>query len=110
MPAGDRTGPNGMGPMTGRGAGFCAGTNIPGFANARPRLGFGRGFGRGWGRGSGRGFRWRSMAAAPPAFAYEEPYYRPASKDEERRMLEEELREIEAEKQEIEKRLKEIGE
>jgi hypothetical protein len=25
MPFGDRTGPSGLGPMTGRGAGFCAG-------------------------------------------------------------------------------------
>ncbi|MFW5971797.1 MAG: DUF5320 domain-containing protein, partial [Desulfovermiculus sp.] len=30
MPGGDRTGPMGMGPMTGRGAGFCAGMNQPG--------------------------------------------------------------------------------
>ena len=50
MPGGDRTGPAGMGPMTGRGAGYCAGYPAPGYANA----GFGRGFGRrrggGWGR------------------------------------------------------------
>jgi len=33
MPAGDRTGPRGMGPMTGRGAGFCAGYPVPGYMN-----------------------------------------------------------------------------
>ena len=33
MPGGDRTGPNGMGPMTGRGAGFCGGWNRPGWSN-----------------------------------------------------------------------------
>ncbi len=51
MPGGDRTGPAGMGPMTGRGAGYCAGYPAPGYANA----GFGWGFGRG--RGGGRGRR-----------------------------------------------------
>ncbi len=33
MPGGDGTGPRGLGPMTGRGAGFCAGFNVPGFMN-----------------------------------------------------------------------------
>lgn len=32
MPRGDRTGPVGMGPMTGRGQGYCAGSQVPGFA------------------------------------------------------------------------------
>ena len=54
MPRGDRTGPAGMGPMTGRAAGFCAGYGVPGFAN--PGFGMGRGFGGGYGRGFGRGF------------------------------------------------------
>ncbi len=44
MPFGDGTGPMGLGPMTGRGAGFCAGFGGPGFANPIPR----RGFGFGW--------------------------------------------------------------
>lgn len=53
MPGGDRTGPMGAGPMTGRGAGYCAGNDAPGYATP----GFGRGFwGRGFGRGGGRGF------------------------------------------------------
>jgi hypothetical protein len=57
MPAGDGTGPRGMGPMTGRGAGYCAGYDVPGYAHPMP----GRGFGVGWGRGGGwgRGRRWR---------------------------------------------------
>ena len=51
MPGGDRTGPMGEGPMTGRGAGYCAGTTGVGYAPRRGfRLGLGRGFG-GWGRG-----------------------------------------------------------
>jgi len=49
MPRGDRTGPMGAGPMTGRGAGYCAGYSAPGFANPTPRRGLGfRGGGHGW--------------------------------------------------------------
>jgi hypothetical protein len=33
MPAGDGTGPVGLGPMTGRAAGFCAGFPVPGYMN-----------------------------------------------------------------------------
>lgn len=54
MPGGDRTGHRGFGPMTGRGAGYCAGYPVPGYANPIP--------GRGWfgyGRGFGRGRGWR---------------------------------------------------
>jgi len=57
MPGGDRTGPAGLGPMTGRAAGFCAGFSTPGYANpvgGRGYYGRGRGF---WGRGGGRGWR-----------------------------------------------------
>jgi hypothetical protein len=46
MPRGDGTGPAGMGPMTGRAAGFCAGYGVPGYMN--PVGGWGRG--GGWGR------------------------------------------------------------
>lgn len=64
MPAGDRTGPMGMGPMTGRGAGYCAGYEAPGYAHPWPRMGMGWGRGRGggwgpWGGGWGRGRGWR---------------------------------------------------
>jgi hypothetical protein len=51
MPWGDRTGPMGIGPMTGRAAGYCAG-----FANPRVPGRGGRGRGRGWGRGMGQGW------------------------------------------------------
>ncbi len=57
MPWGDRTGPWGMGPMTGRAAGFCAGFGMPGYMNQIPGGRFGMGFGRGRGGGfRGRGF------------------------------------------------------
>lgn len=84
MPRGNGTGPSGMGPMTGRGVGFCVGYPVPGYGNPdvfgtqqtvpsgapaygnrpgyrAPRFGwFGRwlrggfGLGRGFGRGRGR--------------------------------------------------------
>ena len=53
MPRGDRTGPRGMGPMSGRGAGYCAGYTEPGFVTT------GFQWGRGGGRGMGRGCGWR---------------------------------------------------
>ncbi len=41
MPGGDGTGPAGLGPMTGRAAGFCAGYGVPGYMNPiAGRLGF----------------------------------------------------------------------
>ena len=67
MPAGDRTGPNGMGPRTGRGAGYCAGYDRPGYTNQR----FGGGIGRGmFGRRAfgGRGFRNRYHATGYPGW------------------------------------------
>ena len=51
MPGGDRTGPVGMGKRTGRGAGYCAGVNSPGYPSS------GYGFRRGQGYGRGCGFR-----------------------------------------------------
>ena len=67
MPRGDATGPMGMGPMTGRGAGYCAGFGMPGSMNNAGGRGFGMGFGRGagfgdrGGRGGGFGFRNRFL-------------------------------------------------
>jgi len=71
MPGGDRTGPMGMGPMTGRAAGFCAGYGAPGYASPVPGRGFwgrgGRGGGRGWG-GGGRGWRNWYYATGQPGW------------------------------------------
>jgi hypothetical protein len=57
MPWGDKTGPAGTGPKTGRGAGFCAGSDAPGCAN--PDAGRGRKRGLGQRRGFGGGGRGR---------------------------------------------------
>jgi len=87
MPGGDGTGPGGMGPMTGRAAGYCAGYPVPGFMNP---VG-GRGYG-GWGRGGGGWGRrnwfhatgltgWQRAATGVPAYgapaAYPTPYAAP---------------------------------
>ena len=63
MPGGDRTGPWGAGPMTGRGAGFCAGYAVPGAMNP---VGRGYGLGRGWGGGGRWGYRhWYHATGLP---------------------------------------------
>ena len=62
MPRGDKTGPAGMGPMTGRAAGYCAGNQVPGFVSSA----FGRGY---WGRGGGRGWRRWFHATGLPGWA-----------------------------------------
>jgi len=55
MPRGDRTGSMGQGPVTGRGLGFCAGFDSPGYTKGAGG-GMGRGYGFGRGMGGGRGF------------------------------------------------------
>ena len=67
MPRGDGTGPAGIGPMTGRAVGYCAGYSAPGFANTIPGRGLGIGFrgghrfmpyfGHGYGSPYGMSFR-----------------------------------------------------
>ncbi len=62
MPRGDGTGPAGLGPMTGRGLGYCAGYPYPGYMNPIGRW-IGRGRGVGWG---GRGWRhWYRATGLP---------------------------------------------
>lgn len=76
MPGGDKKGPMGEGPMTGRGLGLCAGNDTPGSAtDINQGRGMGRGLGRGFGRGSGRrqsrgwGFRFRMRDNYPEPVA-----------------------------------------
>jgi len=79
MPGGDRTGPAGMGPMTGRAAGYCIGNPVPGYMNPIPG---GRGWAGGWGGGRGRrnwyyatGLTgWQRAALGQPVFGPGVPY------------------------------------
>jgi len=80
MPGGDRTGPGGMGPMTGRAAGYCAGYPVPGFTNPIAARGYGFGFGRGYGFGRGMGFGFRGGRGggwAAPYYGYRVGYGMP---------------------------------
>jgi len=101
-------GPMGMGPMTGRGMGYCAGYAVPGYAN----------FGFGWGRG--RGFRrmyhltglpgWARYGVppygVPPYGAY--PYGYEGAPVEEKKILQKEVAFLEKELNELRERLKEL--
>jgi len=87
MPGGDGTGPAGLGPMTGRAAGYCAGYPVPGYMDPTPGRGHFRmgGGGGGWGRRNwfyATGLTGRQRAAAGgPAYgvpsAYPAPYAAP---------------------------------
>ena len=98
MPGLDGRGPQGMGPMTGRGQGQCAlPTSRLGYT-----VGFGRGRGLGFGRGLGRGMGWWRTATQGVG--------RPsASGIDERRGLQEEAAALEAELQRIRQRIDELG-
>lgn len=113
MPAGDRTGPSGMGPMTGRAAGYCAGNDMPGYMNPV----YGRGFrGRGFG-GGGRGWRhrfyatglpgWMSVGGYGAPYLYGAPYQKP-DPDLEKQALKGQAEALQSELEFIKKRLSEL--
>ncbi len=112
MPRGNGTGPMGMGPMTGRAAGFCAGYNVPGYMNNAPGQGFGRGtgfFGRGFG-GGGFGRRNRFYATGVPGKAWFGGYSaQPATPETEKIALQKQAEYLQAEMDAIKKRLDELA-
>lgn len=95
MPRGDRNGPRGNGPMTGRHLGYCAGNDQPGYRvdEAPAGRGFGRGPGRGFGRGAGRGRggRWSAPELATEQVVTTSLVAEVARLKEQLRMLEERL-------------------
>ena len=110
MPRGDRTGPMGMGPMTGRGAGYCAGFGMPGYANPAPGRGFGMGFGRGgafWGRGWRHGFWATGLPGWMRFGAPAAPYLKP-DPEMEKQALKDQAEALQSELDFIKKRLSEI--
>ncbi len=117
MPRGDKTGPEGLGPRSGRGLGYCSGYDSPGYTKGVPRGG--RGFGRGYGRGFGRGFGWGRGRRYSP---YPDDIYHPnqypvyptepnigVNKEEEKHYLENVLQNLENDIKNIKNRLKELG-
>jgi len=100
MPRGDRTGPAGEGPLTGRRMGYCAGYDHPGFNNLE--RGYGRGFrgGFGHGRGSGLGFR----------HGYGHYYHESVPDVSEKTLIENEIRILKDQLSSLEERLSKTGE
>jgi len=86
MPAFDKTGPQGQGPMTGRGLGHCG-------HGRGMRMGFG-GMCRGYGRGLGRYFGWNA----------------PQTDEEKQKDLETYREALEEELEDVKKELKTSGE
>lgn len=113
MPRGDATGPLGMGPMTGRAAGFCAGYNMPGYLNNAGGCGVGMGFGRGRGmRGGGFGFRNRFFATGIPGrawFGANAAPYQQADPETEKQFLKNQANSMESELKAIKSRLEELA-
>ena len=114
MPGRNGTGPQGMGPKTGRGMGNCSG-------NPQPYTGYGYGYGGGFGGGYGRGmrcgrgfgfggrFRGRGFAGNPAAPAYGQPAYpAPADPQAERTFLESEAGAMQTALEQIKKRLDQL--
>lgn len=67
MPGGDRTGPTGGGPMTGRRMGYCAGFGATGSLHPGEPSGLGRAWGS-W--GAGRGWRHGRQAVGRPGWMH----------------------------------------
>jgi hypothetical protein len=103
MPGRDRTGPMGIGAMTGRGAGICAKAGMPGYQNSGPGKGFGLGY--------GHGRRNRFYATGQPGWmrfgGNAGPYQNPDS-GMERQSLKNQAEELQSELNAIKKRLSEI--
>lgn len=112
MPAGNRTGHIGQGPVTGRGLGYCTGYETPGFTKGLGArmgrafgLGSGFGMGRGMSRGGGVGRQFRGFASE-----YYPPYHwmQEISKEDELEMLRTQAEDIKKTQSDIEKRIKEL--
>ncbi|KAF5420247.1 MAG: hypothetical protein GQ469_07340 [Methanosarcinales archaeon] len=107
MPGGDGTGPQGLGPRTGRAAGYCAQYPVPGYAN--PNLG--RGFYRGGGRGRRNLYYATGLTGwQRGAYSYPPPVVQAITKEQEAAELKNEAEYLENELKEIKKRIQEIGE
>jgi hypothetical protein len=123
MPRADGTGPMGMGAMTGRAAGYCAGSRAPGYANPIPGRGLEMGLGtdrrprgRGFG-GGGRGWRnmfyatglpgWMRFGGNAAPYGYPTPYQKP-DPEMEKHALKNQAEALQSELDFIKKRMGEI--
>jgi hypothetical protein len=102
----------GMGSMTGRAAGHCAGYSVPGFMNPiGGRFGRGMAWGRGFGWGRGRGLgRWGGYQVAFPYAqpAYNMPYGPGYGPEQEMDFLQSQAKAMGQQLEEIQKRITEL--
>jgi len=116
MPGGDRTGPMGQGPRTGRASGFCAGYDTPGYVKGSVGgwgAGYGRGMGRGYGRGQGfgrgMGYGWSPHRGWQSAgWLPERPWMPVIGKEDEKKLLKSQVESLKRYQKEIEKKLGEL--
>jgi hypothetical protein len=124
MLRGDQTGPMGMGAMTGRAAGYCAGFGAPGYENPIPGRGFRRGFlrdrnaldnGFGGGRHGWRHMfyasglpRWMRFGGYAARYQYQTPFQKP-DPEIEKQALQIQAQLLRSELDSIEKRLAELN-
>jgi hypothetical protein len=90
--------------MTGRGAGYCGGSPVPGFANPAARLGLGWGF-----RGGGRGWRHMFYATGFPGWARGGFGYTPPAPEQELAALKSQAEWLRDRLEAINKRIEDIG-
>lgn len=88
----DKTGPSGMGPLTGRGQGYCSGT-VPQGRGTRPRRGLGR----------------MRMYRGCPYCGYPQPAYPALTKEQERDLLKDEVAALEEELKQARAELEKTG-
>ncbi len=97
MASGDRTGPMGQGPRTGRALGYCSGYDDPGYTKGFGGMGRGRAFGRGF------HFGWPFRGNIPAnLWAYT------FSREDEINVLKSQKEELERMRKDIEKRLDDL--
>jgi len=102
--------------MTGRGAGYCAGFGMPGYANPARGRASGMDFGSGWGfrdrwSAGGRGWRHRFWETGLPGWLRLGPYATPYAKRDpkvERQALKDQAEALQSELDFINKRLSDI--
>ena len=103
MPRGDRTGPRGEGPRTGRQLGYCVGNDQPGFVNQNAN----------WGRGYGRQFRGGFGQGRGPGFGFgygRRDYYQQDLSDvSEKTMIENDIRVLKDQLSALEEKLSKLG-
>ncbi|MCK5149153.1 DUF5320 domain-containing protein [bacterium] len=108
MPRGNRMGPAGMGPMTGHGAGYCAGYSVPGFINPVLGQNIFMGIRRGMGLGfrGGRGGHWGTgFEAVAPVVP---PFQAPFSEQQEMQSLQQQAEYLTKTLEDIKERLSEL--